>query len=415
MERKLLKRAFDFLAFFILAGSVQAGGTVEVLHGFKDTDDITAVQALRAEMEAKGIQWIETPPYQKKDFDTLNSRVFKNKAPAAVEALDRDYLQWARLGFLANMNEVAATEHWDSLIPEAIADVVKFEGKYVSIPFSIHRSNWFWVNGALLKKHNLKVPKTWKEFDQVADVLTARGVPVLTFRQTDKHRAQMFEALVLSIGGPELYTDTFIMQEVNAFKRPEMNEVFDRFYKLVQLSDKAKQNSEFEFIPSQAAFVIDGDWIVKQTNSNGKEFRDVYECQEMPGRTDQFIFKVDTFVFFNQPNIMDQVVAQQVLAQKLLDIKFQRRLNQGRGALPVRSDITSRGFHECAKKAMIDIKLAEKKGVLVPSVVHGMAVTATVTENFVSLIGQLAEAPESAEDSARKLSRSIRLGQYILR
>ncbi len=408
------------LAVFASAYStLSAAATIEVIHSWKQSTDIQALELLEAKMSNEGVTWIDTEPYHTSDFESLNSRVFNGEAPAAVELKDLDYKQWARLGFLANLNAIASAQEWDRHIPSAIADVAKYEGKYVSVPVSVHRTNWFWVNDALLKRLKLPVPKDWKTFDRVAYSLMSKGYPVVSLTDDPEQLAQLFESLVLSTGGAELYRDVFVDHVVSSYKREEFKTAIDRFYNLLSLSRSSEKMAEgssgFDFLSKDAAFVFTGDWVSQSVNRNGERFSEVYQCTSMPGKAHQFVFKTDSFVFFNLPNIFEQVQAQTMLAELMLDDGFQRALNIPRDSIAVRDDVSVQGFGECARQGMADVKLASKNDLLVPSVVYGMATTASVTNHYVEQINELATSPKSVDDSAKALSRSIRLGNYIMK
>ena len=404
-----------FLCYFHSGYADEA--TVEVLHSWKDAGDLSALNNLKADLKREGIGWQNTKAYEKEDFDTLNSRVFNGDAPAAVEINDLDYKQWARLRFLANMNHVAATENWNQIIPKEIAEVSMYDNKYVSVPVGIHRTNWFWSNKQLLARFNLKTPKTWKDFDLTAEYLLKRGYPVLSIVRGHKSRAMLFESIVLSIGGPDLYRSVFISHDIYAYKTKEFKASIARFYKLLDFAERSKSmNKEgyFDFLVGDSAFVFDGDWLSKSMGSDGKEFSDHYKCNNMPGIRNQFIFEADSFVFFNLPNIRAKVEAQTALAIRLMSVNFQQEINRHRGSIPVRNDLSLRGFDSCAQKAYNDITLSSRSGTLVPSAVNGMATSASVTHNFIEEINNLAEAPLPIDASAQIISRKIRLGNYLL-
>lgn len=417
IHRKLHR--LTLIGTLCLCTQVGHAGTVEVLHSWETPTDLNALNLLESQMLDQGVTWIETEPYATSDFESLNTRVFHGDAPAAVEVKDLDYKQWARLGFLANLNGIAAAQEWDQHIPQAIADVARYEGKYVSVPVSVHRTNWMWVNETVLNQINQPVPRTWREFDQVISALKAKGYPTISLPHDPFKQAQLFEALILSIGGSELYRDVFINHEVSAYKQEAFKESIRRFYTLLALSRTNNRSvatdSGFSFLPTESAFVFDGDWISQQVGRSGRAFNQAYQCEPMPGAPSQFIFKSDSFVFFNLPNVFEMVNAQTLLAELMLDEDFQRELNIPRGTISVRQDVSPNGFDRCARRAMADVKFASERGTLLPSTVYGMATTASVTDKFIEQISELASSPMSVEESAKALSRSIRLGNYILR
>ncbi|EAR08547.1 ABC transporter substrate-binding protein [Reinekea blandensis] len=406
------------LKHFVLLGTLSLcvththAATIEVLHSWTTSSDLNAIELLEKRMLEEGVTWLPTPPYSTSDFESLNTRVFHGDAPAAVEVKDLDYKQWARLGFLANLNAIAAAQEWDLKIPQAVADVARYDGKYVSVPVSIHRTNWMWVNPFILKRINQPVPRTWADFDRVAGALKAANYPVISLSRDPEKLAQLFEAVVLSIGGQTLYQDVFVHHDVSAFKQEAFKQAVRRFYTLLSLSE---DNTGIDFLATESAFVFAGDWLSQTIDDSGQPFHQTYQCEPMPGAPAQFIFKSDSFVFFNLPNIFEMVNAQTLLAEQMLDERFQRALNIPRGSISVRTDASPNGYDRCARKAMAELAIASDRNTLLPSVVHGMATNASVTDRFIEQIQALANNPMSVDESAKALSRSIRLGNYLLR
>ena len=154
-------------------------GEVEVLHWWTSGGEAKAVSSLKATLEAKGDTW--------KDFavaggggdsamTVLKSRVVSGNAPAAAQIKGPSLQEWAAEGVLANMDEVAKTEQWDSLLPKVVSDIMKYQGHYIAAPVNVHRVNWLWANPEVFKKANVKVPTTWDEFFVAAEALKKAGV-----------------------------------------------------------------------------------------------------------------------------------------------------------------------------------------------------------------------------------------------
>ena len=102
--------------------------TVEVLHWWTSGGEAKSVAELKKIMESKGHTW--------KDFavaggggdnamTVLKSRVVSGNAPAAGQIKGPALQEWAAEGVLANIDDVAKAEKWDSLLPPVVANVMK--------------------------------------------------------------------------------------------------------------------------------------------------------------------------------------------------------------------------------------------------------------------------------------------------
>lgn len=161
-------------------------GEVEVLHYWTSGGEAKAAAALKATLQAKGHTW--------KDFaiaggggdsamTVLKSRVVSGNAPAAAQIKGPSIQEWGREGVLANLDDVAKANNWDTLLPKVVSDVMKVKGSYAAVPVNVHRVNWLWANPEALKKANAKLPTTWDEFFVTAAALpSTRLAPWATMK-----------------------------------------------------------------------------------------------------------------------------------------------------------------------------------------------------------------------------------------
>ena len=148
-------------------------GEVEVLHYWTSGGEAKSVAELKKMMESRGHTW--------KDFavaggggdnamTVLKSRVISRNPPAAAQVKGPAIQEWAEDGVLANLDAVAKAEKWDSLLPLAVANIMKYKGSYVAVPVNVHRVNWVWANPAVLKKAGVTaMPRNYDEFFSAAD------------------------------------------------------------------------------------------------------------------------------------------------------------------------------------------------------------------------------------------------------
>jgi glucose/mannose transport system substrate-binding protein len=98
---------------------------------------------------------------------------------------------------------VAAAENWDSVLPPVLAEIMKYEGKYVAAPVNIHRVDWIWANPEVLARvGDHRVPTTWEEFNAAADKLEAAGITPLAHGGQPWQDATVFEVWCSASAGP---------------------------------------------------------------------------------------------------------------------------------------------------------------------------------------------------------------------
>ncbi len=175
-------------------------GEVEVLHWWTSGGEAKSIAVLTEMLEQQGHSW--------KDFavaggggesamTVLKTRAVSGNPPSAAEIKGHDIQEWAGLGFLTNLNDVAKQGGWDEVVPPMITNVMKWNGQYVAVPVNVHRVNWLWVNPAVLAKVGAKVPTTLDEFFVAGDKIKAAGYVPLAHGGQPWQDATVFESLTL--------------------------------------------------------------------------------------------------------------------------------------------------------------------------------------------------------------------------
>ncbi|WP_196160742.1 hypothetical protein [Reinekea sp. G2M2-21] len=340
-------------------------------------------------------------------FD-LNSRIYHGNAPAAVRIENLDFQQWARLGFLANLNALATSEEWDRFLPKAVSDISKYNGNYISIPVSLRKTNVLKANTALYEKLQIPRLKTWEDFDKTAELIQQQGYNVIEPITDKVLLAQLFESIALSVGGLDYYKKVFIDLDIIELRSRTTELAFERYYKLLELMD-------FQVTEENQKTVFQIGGLTSIDNSQSKRKPSYETCLNIPGLEKHFIFDVENFVFFNMPNIFEKVVAQEDLAKIVISDLYQVALNRSNSSIPARMDSGMTNFSPCNQMTMNDLVAANNADQVIHSIANGIDTTQSIQTNLVNKIHQLSFAPKTPSVSARELSKALRLGNYILR
>jgi len=106
---------------------------------------------------------------------------------------------------------------------------------------------------------------------------------------------------------------------------------------------------------------------------------------------------------FNQ-NSAEAKKGQADLASAIMSPEFQEVFNLNKGSIPARLDVKMDKFDDCAKKSSADFAASSKKGTLVPSIAHGMAVPSAVAGAMQDVVTQFFNSDMSAKDAVDKLA-----------
>src|SRR5262245_63517346 len=121
MRRMLLPMA-GAIALSLTAGTVQAA-EVEVLHWWTSGGEAAALNVLKKDLESKGVTWKDMPVAGgggTQAMTVLRARVSSGEPPTAVQMLGFESLDWAQQGVLGDLNDLAAQEKWDAVVPAAL-------------------------------------------------------------------------------------------------------------------------------------------------------------------------------------------------------------------------------------------------------------------------------------------------------
>ena len=378
---KLSKLALA-MAVVVSAGALHAG-EVEVLHYWTSGGEAKSVAELKKIMQAKGHVW--------KDFavaggggdnaaTVLKSRVVSGNPPAAAQIKGPAIQEWAAEGVLANLDATAKAEKWDSLLPKAVADGMKYKGNYVAAPVNVHRVNWIWANPEVLKKAGVAgMPKTYDEFFAAADKIKAAGLIAVAHGGQNWQDFTTFESVVLGVGGAKFYSDALVKLDAKALTSPTMQKSLETFRKIKGYTDAASAGRDWNLttamvMQGKAGFQFMGDWAKGEFLAAGKVPGKDFLCAAAPGTATSYTYNIDSFAMFKLKSA-DAQKAQGDLAAAIMGTEFQEIFNLNKGSIPVRLNMNLDKFDDCAKLSAKDFVATAKTGSLVPSIAHGMAVS----------------------------------------
>jgi glucose/mannose transport system substrate-binding protein len=396
--------------------AAQAGGTVEVLHWWTSGGEAKAVGELKKAFEAQGGKWIDSPIAGgggDAAMTALRARVVAGDPPAAVQLKGPGIQEWAKEGALNDVDDVAVKENWDSVLPPALAGIMKYDGKYVAAPVNIHRVDWIWANPTVLAKVGASMPATWDEFNATADKLKAAGITPLAHGGQPWQDATLFEVVVLGVGGPGFYQKSLVQLDETALTSDTMVKSFDQLRKLRGYVDPSFSGRDWNLATAmvmngEAAFQIMGDWAKGEFLAAGKKPGTDFLCGPAPGGG--YILNSDSFTFFKVSGA-DRLKGQKVLASEIMSPSFQEIFNLAKGSIPARIDVPMDKFDSCALKSHEDLAAAMKANSLVPSMAHEMAIPRTIRGEFLDVVTNFFNSDMSSADAVKALAEGVKRAQ----
>ncbi len=187
--------------------------TLQVLHWWTSTSERKAANVLATRMADEGLEWKDAAIPGGAGLGAgkvLKSRVLAGDAPEVTQIIGVSVAEWAELGLLLEIDNVASAGNWNSFLFPTIQTLIQHRKHTVAAPLGIHRVNTLYYNRALFAQLKLAPPQTWADFQSVALKLKAAGIQPLAQSSEAWQVAALFENLVLAESGPEFYRELFV-------------------------------------------------------------------------------------------------------------------------------------------------------------------------------------------------------------
>ena len=389
---------------------------LEVLHWWTSAGEKKALSELQTRMNDKNLEWQDFAIIGgggSEAINVLKSRIISGNPPTAAQIKGTTIKKWSKLNLIADVDQVAQDNDWDNLLPDTLKSSLQFNGKYVAAPLNIHRINWMWVNPKPFADINKPVPTTWHQLIDVAPLLQKKGYQPLALGNEDWQYSMLFENILLATQGADYYRKALVKLNDDALSSRKMVDVFKllseiRAFLPPNSADRKWDSATRQLIDGTAAIQFSGDWVKGEISYYGKQPGKDILCLPAPQTDNAFIYTVDTMVMFPTTD-SEQVKAQNEFAKTMMEAEFQTAFNQKKGSIPIRQDISSAQFDQCAQASMAAFKKSDQQATLVPSMVHSMAVDERVQRSFFEVLDYFFKHPTvSAEQAAKQLATAIK-------
>ena len=417
MKTTLKGMKLTVAALALSVGTAAQAADVEVLHWWTSGGEAAALNVLKQDLEGQGIGWQDMPVAGgggTEAMTVLRARVTSGDAPTAVQMLGFDILDWAKQDALANLNELAAEEGWDEVVPAALQAFAKHDGKWISAPVNVHSTNWVWANKAVLDANGIAVPTTWDEFKAAAHTLKEAGITPIAHGGQAWQDATIFDAVAMSTGGPDFYKAAFIDLDPEALGSDTMKEAFDRMAFIRDHVDENFSGRDWNLatamvINGEAGFQMMGDWAKGEFLNAGKVPGEDFLCFRFPGTQDQVTFNADQFAMFDQGGTVSD--EQAALASAILSPSFQIAFNKVKGSVPARTDVDGSELDACGQQGMADLAAASASGNLFGSMAHGHAAPAAVKNAIYDVVTAHFNGEYDSETAVEELVTAVEIAQ----
>lgn len=332
---------------------------LEVTHWWTSGGEAAAVKELATAFDATGNKWIDGAIAGSGSTarPIMISRITGGDPMGATQFNHgRQAEELVQSGLMRDLSDVAEKGKWKDVIkPSSLLDSCTFEGKIYCAPVNIHSWQWLWLSNAAFEKIGVPVPKDWNEFVAAGPKLREAGLQPLALGGQAFQAAGLFDVLLISIGGRELYEKVYQDKDEETAAGPDMAKIFaaaDEARKLAKGSNVQDWNQATNLVLSgKAGGQIMGDWAQGEFQQAGQVAGKDYTC--LPGLgLNQVLTTGGDAIYFPLIEDEEKSKAQEVLAETIVDPKVQIAFNLKKGSVPVRGDVDLGAANDCMKKGI---------------------------------------------------------------
>lgn len=397
----MLPRRIALAAAALLGTTAASAQSLEVMHWWTTPAESAAVKVLAEGMTNAGGQWKDTAiagmPVASK---AIMTRLASGNPPAAAQfPFGKRIADVGSEGLLGDLSDVAARDGWAKVVPPAVMQAITVNGKVSAIPVTVAGVNWVWFSPKVLKAAGIATPpKTMDELMAAAEKAKAAGFTGLAVGTQAWQLNWLFNNLMLGNGGRAFY-EQYAKADPAVFSAPAAAKAMEQYLKLRTLVDAGATNRNWNdatnlVLTDKAAFQFMGDWAKAEFMNAGKKPGADFGCMLTPGAQDVYVIMGDALAAAGKVSA-DTAAAQKKLAAVVMEPRNQRRFALAKGSIPVRTDVPSVGFDDCAVSAM---KLMATPGQVIAGT--PMTFTGDVSGALTDALGKIWASPNIAPAAA---------------
>ena len=333
--------------------------SLEVTHWWTSGGEAAAVAEFAAAFDATGNTWQDGAIAGSGGTarPIIVSRLLGGDPMAATQFNHgRQAEELIEAGLFRDLSEVATAEGWaDSINPPSLLEACTVDGKVYCAPVNIHSAQWLWLSDKAFKDAGVEVPKDWNEFVAAAPALREAGKVPLALGGQPWQAMLLFETLVPTLGGTDLYNSIYEDKDVEVARSEEALAIWKAMADAREMSrgtNVQDWNAATNMvIQGEAGGQIMGDWAQGEFAVANMTAGEGYHCLPGLGLNEVISTGGDAFYF---PVLGDEAksAAQLELAKVLVSTEAQVAFNLKKGSLPVRGDVDLSATNACMQKGL---------------------------------------------------------------
>ena len=358
--------------------------------------DGAAITALGKLVEGNGGIWDHSPVpgFTTEMMNKLRAQILAGDPPCASQLKGPEIAAWSQIAPTRDVSDLVAAAGYEAVVPPDLAKLHKPQGKWIALPLQVYRINTLFASRRALDKAKAsELPKTWAEFNDLAERMKAAGVtnPVNNggIRWDD---GMKFEIALNGIS-PEIYRKAIMDLDADALRSKEVQAAFVQLRKLSNWMNPSIAAQSYSvqvapFIAGDQGLLLMGGWAQGVMLNLGNKLEDfvIGPAPQDDGKP-SFVLNADAFIFWQRKEA-DLQAGQTLLANLVMKPDTQKMYSQITGSIPVRSDadLSGPGWSDGQRNAAAGLRDSMGANRVVLSLAHNMAQPNQVSAAMIDVL-----------------------------
>jgi glucose/mannose transport system substrate-binding protein len=368
---------------------------ITVISQWSAGSDGAAMASLGKLFDEAGGDWTHNPVpgFTTAMMNKLRAQILAGDPPAASQLKGPEIAAWSQIAPTVDLDAEVAANGYEKVVVADLVGLHKPFGHWIALPLQVYRMNTLWASKkAMDKVGESRLPKTWAEFDALAEKMRAAGIQPLINGGLPYDNAMVWETCLAGIN-PASYRRAVMELDDAALRGPDVLAAFEQARKLTRWMDPNVGNQHYsvylpKFKSGDGGMVLTGGAIQGVLRSAGFSADDylVGPGPQSDGHNG-FTLNADSFIFWKRKE-PEFAAGQNLFARIVMSEKAQRTFSGITGSVPARTDIdlTDPVFSNQQRATAAAMKSAMAADQVVLSLAHNMAQPSQITAALLDVL-----------------------------
>jgi glucose/mannose transport system substrate-binding protein len=379
--------------------------------------DGAAITALGRVFEQEGGTWQHSPVpgFTTEMMNKLRADILGGNPPAASQLKGPEIAAWSRIAPTVDLNDVVASAGYERVVAPDLARLHKPQGRWIALPLQIYRTNTLFASRRAMERVGAtELPKTWAEFNRLAERMKAAGIVPVANGGIRWDDGMKFEIALAGVS-PEAYRKGIMGLDDRTLRGPEVLAAFRQLRQLSEWMDPASSGQHYStflprFIRGEMGMLFMGGWAQGVIAHNGFGPAD-YMIGQAPVDNGKpcFVLNADAFIFWRRRE-PDLTAGQQLFANLVMSKRVQEMYSKITGSIPVRTDmdLSGEGWSDGQREASRSLSASVEANQAVLSLAHNMAQSNQMTAAMIDVLTEFVHNKSvRPEQAVQRLSEAV--------